>query len=309
MMSGNQPGDNGGLGPRTFETMFHLGYLSKWIKHSQDWPAALLNGFKDNGPFLDLEFVWDASCMKLQEATLSVTVTMHSTTQCLRYLLQVAPAATHIYYHVFQSQPHIFLQDFGTTIGICHNSNFKVPRQAHGRKPLRQADQKLSHGCTGVSRQRPCFAWSLSQSLMQQDTSSVTKHQHVDVVWNWPMDQWKWSKSPRVNTMSIQMHMWKACHWNQETWAASGKTSPSLIIRTDLGNKAHDQIENIHVKQEIIYGTLWINHTLPYYSLQHYVFKLLGADRVEASQLENLLWWVWQNFWELDSTGLSCKTY
>lgn len=46
-----------------------FGYSSNYQKHSQDWPAALLNGFKDNGPFLDLEFVWDASCMKLQQAT------------------------------------------------------------------------------------------------------------------------------------------------------------------------------------------------------------------------------------------------
>lgn len=34
-----------------------FGYSSNYQKHSQDWPAALLNGFKDNGPFLDLEFV------------------------------------------------------------------------------------------------------------------------------------------------------------------------------------------------------------------------------------------------------------
>ena len=49
-----------------------------------------------------------------------------------------------------------------------------------------------------------------------------------------------------VNTMSLQSNARKACDWNRETWAASGNTSPSLITRTDLGNKeAYDQTENI----------------------------------------------------------------
>lgn len=188
-----------------------------------------------------------------------------------------------------------------------------VPSQAHGRK-RRQADQNLSQAVQESSVDKDydyashshlkawCRIWALSLNCMK------LSHGTIDIT--------KVKSQYNVNTKSLQSNARKACHWNQETWAASGNTSPSLITRTDLGNKeAYDQTENIWTRN---YLWNWINRTLQptaqrlqnylvliesLLSIPFYVEAFLGFRRfnllhVDYSLLEHLLWWVWQYLWE-----------